>query len=210
LTRQRAARTHKPGTFAALAPLAVIVVAASASASQRLDCRLGDPNYNTVACGSRKKAGEHCAAAARDYHPITAGYEPGSTSEYLIRFQVEGMIGCDPAGVRTVTYFQELRNSSAGPFVRSGKSTTKATNAGFLLRDTQAIPLNCSVDEPGSAVRTLVRLSWHPFKGWGGGGRPPVEVASTPTPICTSAPEKSISALREIRRSNASLIREAI
>ncbi len=163
-----------------------LLLGSTASASKRLDCRLGDPNYNTGACGPKKEVGEHCAAAARDYHPITAGYEPGSTSEYRIRFQVEGMIGCDPAGVRTVTYFQELRNGPAGPFVRSSKLTTRATNAGFLLRDTQVIPYNCSADAPGSAVRTLVRLAWHPDKGWGGGGSPPVEVASTPTPICSA------------------------
>ena len=96
------------------------------------------------------------------------------------------MIGCDPAGVRTVTYFQELRNGPTGSFVRSGKSTTRATNVRFLLRDTQTIPLNCAADAPGSAVRTLVRLTWHPFKGWGGGGAPPDELTSKPESICTA------------------------
>ena len=158
---------------------------AVASASKRLECKVEDPNYNTVACGPKKQVGQECAAVSHETpSPPSAGYEPGSTSTYRIRFQVEGMIGCDPAGVRTVTYFQELRNGPTGSFVRSGKSTTRATNVRFLLRDTQVIPYNCSVDAPGSAVRTVVRLTWRPFKGWGGGGFPPDELTSKPESIC--------------------------
>jgi hypothetical protein len=85
-----------------------------------------------------------------------------------------------------VTYFQELRNGATGSFVRSGKMTTRASNVRFVVRDTQTIRLDCSMDAPGSAVRTLVLLSWHPYKGWGGGGRPPIEVSSKPEPICTA------------------------
>jgi hypothetical protein len=164
------------------------LLAPIASASKRLDCHLGDSNYNTDLCGqSKKKGGEDCANVSHETpSPPSASYAPGSTSTYRIRFQVEGMIGCDPAGVRTVTYFQELRNGPTGSFVRSGKSTTRATNARFLLRDTQTIPLNCAADTPGSAVRTLVRLAWHPFKGWGGGGVPPDELTSRPESICTA------------------------
>jgi hypothetical protein len=174
-----------------IAPVALIaggllVPLASASALHGLHCDIELPSYNTVLCGlSKQKGGEYCAKVVHETpSPPSASYAPGSTWVYRMRFQVEGLTGCNPAGVRTVTYFQELRNGPAGAFVRSGKITVRATNVRFLLRDTQAIPLNCSVDAPGSAVRTVVRLSWHPNKGWGGGGRPPDELASKPESIC--------------------------
>ncbi len=190
-TNVRPRRLHA-STFVGL--IAVVICACSlllgstASASSTLHCNIELPSYNTDLCGqSKKKAGERCAEVSHETpSPPSAGYVPGSTSEYRIRFQVEGMIGCDPAGVRTVTYFQELRNGATGSFVRSGKSTTRATNVRFLLRDTQVIPYNCSADTPGSAVRTLVRLTWRPDKGWGGGGTPPDELTSTPKSICTA------------------------
>jgi hypothetical protein len=156
-----------------------------ASSSSGLDCHFGDPNYNTILCGiSKKQAGERCAEFAHEYpsRPVAA-YVAGSTSMYKIRIEAEGLTGCNAAGTRAVTYFQELRKGPSGPYVRSGRITTRSTNVHFTIKDVQTIPYDCSVDAPGSVVRTLVLLSWHPSRGWGG-STTPRNAASKPLTIC--------------------------
>ena len=164
----------------------VLTAGASASASRGLDCQLGSPHYNTGLCGiSKKKAGEKCAEVAHVIgNPVIAGYVAGSTSSYRIKINEEdGLEGCDAAGLRTVSYFQEMRKGLSGVFVRSGKSTTRFTNRPFRVNETQTIPYDCSVDGPGTAVRTVARFVWHPHKGWGGTTTPHDHV-SKPSTIC--------------------------
>ncbi len=182
--QQRLAACALPVAF--LAVSCSLLISPLASGAPRLECHFGTAHYNTVLCGlTKRKGGEECARVSHEAPGVpVAGYVAGSTSAYRTRFQAEGLTGCDPAGVRTVTYFQELRNGTEGAFVRSGRITTRATNARFKIDEVQSLPYNCGVDAPGSAVRAVVRLTWHPSKGWGGGQSTPDELVSTPSAIC--------------------------
>jgi hypothetical protein len=155
--------------------LALAVAPSTASVSY--NCKGGPlaPGYNTIVCGrSKKEAERYCSEAGVEHPPTVAGvlhlkahYLKGSTSKLSISFETVDIHGCDPVGTRKISVFQELRKGPAGQFQRNGGAVTIETNNQTTVDKTVNAPYICAAGMAGSAIKTVVELTWIPRKGWG-------------------------------------------
>lgn len=143
----------------------------SAAASEGAICDYPD-HFNTVVCDQPKKSVEaYCAESAEGDWPegLHSGYVDGSKRKYGVSFRIQEISGCAPAGQRKVSVFQELRQGPNGTFKKNSNTASHKSVYDFEMDKTLIAPYNCSAKGmAGSAVRTIVQLTWIPKKGWPG------------------------------------------
>jgi hypothetical protein len=123
------------------------------------------PGYNTIIClRSPQQTEAYCARALQEPESFQSGYVGNSTSQYKVSFTEPGMVGCQPAGTRKFTFFEELRNGPSGTFQENSPVITAKTTKPYKADTVLSAPYDCATDTAGSAVRAVVKVTWIPNK----------------------------------------------
>lgn len=160
------------------------------NAKKSLNCDLGSIDHNSYICGfSRPDAVRRCLKnVRREPHNFKASFKESTSTvrDYTVGFRVEGMLGCDPIGDRKLSLVRMLRKGKDGEFESDSDVVTIRSNRNTTVKRELGDTIKCTPDMKGSAVKTELRASWEPIKGWPvpKGAKNLIVRSTNPKPIC--------------------------